>query len=59
MVGLGLANVALVALLKVLGENDIAVFPHGLHASLLADGGDLGTADLVGARDDCRGEGRG
>ena len=43
-------DLRLVTLLKVLGQDDVAVLAHGLHASFLADGGDRGIADLVWAR---------
>ena len=36
---------------KVLGEDDVAIFPDCLEASFLADGGDVGGADLFGASD--------
>ena len=48
MLGLVLLDVVLVALLEVLGEDDVAVLPDGLHAGLLANSVDVGARDLVG-----------
>ena len=42
-----LLDVVLVALLEVLGQDDVAVLAHGLHASLLTDGVDVGSRNLV------------
>lgn len=39
----------LVRLLKVLGQDDIAVLAHGKHAGLLADGRNVGARDFVWA----------
>jgi len=51
VLSLVLLDVVLVALLKVLGKDDVAVFPDGLHAGFLADGVDVGAGDLVGSSD--------
>ena len=45
-----LLDICLVALLKVLWQDDVSVLPHCIHASLLADGRDLCIADLVRSR---------
>ena len=49
-VGVRLLDIGLVALVKVLGQYDVAVFAHGVHAGLLADRSNLGIADLIGPR---------
>ena len=48
MFGLVLLDVVLVALLKVLGQDDVAVLADSLHAGLLTDGVDIGAGNLVG-----------
>ena len=47
---LALLDVVLVALLEVLGEHDVAILAHRLHARLLANGVDVGARDLVRPR---------
>ena len=47
-----LFHVVLVALFKVLGQDDVAVFPDGLHAGLLTDGVDVGAGDFVRPSDE-------
>ena len=42
-----LLDVVLVALLKVLGEDDVSVLADRLHAGFLADGVDIGAGNLV------------
>ena len=42
MFRIGLFDVVLVALLKVLGQDDVAVLAHRVHARFLADGVDVG-----------------
>ena len=42
--------IALVALLKVLGQDDVAILSHGLHARFLAYGVDVGARYLVRPR---------
>ena len=46
----GLLDIGLIALVKVLGQDDVAVLAHCMHASLLADCRDLSIADLVWPR---------
>ena len=43
-----LLDVVLVSLLEVLGQHDVAVLAHRLHARLLTDGVDVGARNLVG-----------
>ena len=49
-VGVRLLDIGLVALLEVLGQDDVAVLPYGVHASLLANRSNLCIADLVRPR---------
>ena len=47
MFRLVLLDVVLVPLLKVLGQDDVPVLTHGLHAGLLANGVDVCAGNLV------------
>ena len=44
----------LVRTFEVLGEDNISVVSDGLHPSLLADSGNLGSTDLVRTSNICR-----
>jgi hypothetical protein len=46
----GLLGLCLESLLKVLAEDDVSVLAHGLHAGLLAHGGNVGAAQLLWPR---------
>lgn len=49
-IAIRLLDIGLVALVKVLGQDDVAILAHCVHASLLADGRNLCIADLVWPR---------
>ena len=46
-------HLCLVSLLKVLGEYNVTILPHRQHSRFLADRVDVGSADLIGTRDNC------